>query len=214
MTEALTNKLLHNIKRSGLIEEDRLKSFLIKAATDQGGALPDDPQELSALFVAEGLITEWQAKKLLAGKHRGFLLGKYKLQGEVGKGGMSAVYLAEHLLMRRQVAIKVLPKSRVKDASYLERFRLEARAVAKLDDPHIVRAFDIDNEGDVHYIVMEYIEGPDLHRLVTDNGPLDADTAADYTAQAAIGLAHAHEKNLVHRDIKPANLLVDKSETV
>jgi serine/threonine-protein kinase len=102
----------------------------------------------------------------------------------------------------------------VKDSSYLERFRLEARAVAKLDDPHIVRAFDIDNEGDLHYIVMEYVDGQDLHRLVAQNGPLLPDVAADYIAQAATGLAHAHEKNLVHRDIKPANLLVDRSETV
>jgi len=214
MPEATQNKLIHDIQRSGLIEEDDLKSFLKKAAAERGGALPQDPEKLIQIFIDAGKLTDWQAKKLLAGKYKGFRLGKYKLLGEVGKGGMSAVYLAEHILMRRRVAIKVLPKSRVKDSSYLERFRLEARAVAKLDDPHIVRAFDIDNEGDTHYIVMEYVDGQDLHRLVSQDGPLDPDTAADYIAQAAIGLAHAHEKNLVHRDIKPANLLVDRSGTV
>ena len=77
---------------------------------------------------------------------------------------MSSVYLAEHELMKRRVAIKVLPKNRVGDSSYLERFRLEARAVARLDDPNIVRAYDIDNEGDIHYIVMEYVDGQDLHQ--------------------------------------------------
>jgi len=116
--------------------------------------------------------------------------------------------------MRRRVAIKVLPTSRVNDSSYLERFRLEARAVAKLDDPNIVRAYDIDNEDKVHYIVMEYVEGQDLHQVVVANGPLDFDTAADYVAQVASGLQHAHEMGLVHRDIKPANCLVDRHSTV
>lgn len=214
MAEALTTKLIELVKRSELVSDDQLESFLTKLAAERGGSLPEAPEEMVDQMVAAGLLTEWQSKKLLAGKYRGFRLGKYKLLGEVGKGGMSAVYLAEHILMRRQVAIKVLPKARVKDASYLDRFRLEARAVAKLDDPHIVRAFDIDNDGDTHYIVMEYVDGPDLHRVVSQNGPLDADTAADYIAQAATGLAHAHEKNLIHRDIKPANLLVDRTQTV
>ncbi|QDU57160.1 serine/threonine protein kinase [Aeoliella mucimassa] len=214
MPEAITNKLLHDLRRSELIEDDQLEAFLKQLASRHGGSVPDAPEVIAGELVANGLLTEWQSKKLLAGKYKGFRLGKYKLLGEVGKGGMSAVYLAEHILMRRRVAIKVLPKARVKDSSYLERFRLEARAVAKLDDPHIVRAFDIDNEGDTHYIVMEYVDGQDLHRLVSQNGPLDPDTAADYIAQAATGLAHAHEKELVHRDIKPANLLVDRAQTV
>ena len=120
-------------------------------------------------MIEAGLITRWQADKLLAGKHKGFRLGKYKLLGQIGKGGMSSVYLAEHELMKRRVAIKVLPQNRVNDSSYLERFRLEARAVAKLDDPNIVRAYDIDNEGNIHYIVMEYVDGQDLHQIVSQN---------------------------------------------
>jgi len=127
---------------------------------------------------------------------------------------MSSVYLAEHELMKRRVAVKVLPQNRVGDASYLERFRLEARAVAKLDDPNIVRAYDIDNEGNIHYIVMEYVEGQDLHQIVSQQGPLDYDVAADYIAQVASALQHAHQMGLVHRDIKPANCLVDRHETV
>jgi serine/threonine protein kinase len=165
-------------------------------------------------MIEAGLITRWQADKLLAGKHKGFRLGKYKLLGQIGKGGMSSVYLAEHELMKRRVAIKVLPQNRVNDSSYLERFRLEARAVAKLDDPNIVRAYDIDNEANIHYIVMEYVEGQDLHQLVAGQGPMDYDTAADYIAQVANGLQHAHEMGLVHRDIKPANCLVDRHGTV
>ncbi|WP_231953977.1 serine/threonine-protein kinase [Pirellulimonas nuda] len=207
-----TDKLVELVRKSGLVESDRLDAFLAKA-TAEHGALPAD-KRLAELMVTAGMLTPWQTEKLLAGKHRGFRIGKYKLLGQIGKGGMSSVYLAEHILMRRRVAIKVLPQNRVKDASYLERFQLEARAVARLDDPNIVRAFDIDNEANVHYIVMEYVDGSDLHQHVSKHGTLDYDTAADFIAQAANGLAHAHEMGLVHRDIKPANLLLDKRGTV
>ncbi|MBX3432677.1 MAG: protein kinase [Pirellulales bacterium] len=165
-------------------------------------------------MISTGLLTEWQCEKLLAGKHKGFILGKYKLLRHLGKGGMSQVYLAEHMLMKRKVAIKVLPQNRVEDSSYLERFRIEARAAAKLDDPNIVRAYDIDHHDKTHYLVMEYVEGRDLHILVREVGPLDYVMAADYIAQAARGLAHAHDMGLVHRDIKPANCLVDNHHVV
>ncbi|MEM9185162.1 MAG: serine/threonine-protein kinase [Planctomycetota bacterium] len=214
MAELTANKLLELIKRSGLVDEDRLTAFLDKQRAKSGGTLAEDHAVLADLFINAGLLTQWQADKLLAGKHKGFRLGKYKLLGQIGKGGMSSVYLAEHTMMRRRVAIKVLPTARVEDASYLERFQLEARAVARLDDPNIVRAFDIDNEGKVHYIVMEYVDGQDLHQLVGERGPLAYETAADYVAQAASGLQHAHEMGLVHRDIKPANCLLDKHSTV
>ena len=214
MTKVAANKLLDLVRRSGLVDEAKLTSFLEKTARSHGDAVFEDLPRLAELMIQEGLLTRWQADKLLAGKHKGFRLGKYKLLGQIGKGGMSSVYLAEHELMKRRVAVKVLPRNRVNDSSYLERFRLEARAVAKLDDPNIVRAYDIDNEGDVHYIVMEYVDGQDLHQIVAGQGPLDFDTAADYIAQVANGLQHAHEMGLVHRDIKPANCLVDRHGTV
>ena len=91
-------------------------------------------------------LTRWQAEKLLNGKHRGFFLGKYRLLSLLGKGGMSSVYLAEHVVMRRRCAIKVLPTNRVNDTSYLGRFHREAQAVAALDHPNIVRAYDVDKE--------------------------------------------------------------------
>jgi serine/threonine protein kinase len=214
MTKVTANKLLDLVRRSGLVDEPRLTTFLDKATAEHGDGLLDDQDRLAELLIRAGLLTRWQADKLLAGKHKGFRLGKYKLLGQIGKGGMSSVYLAEHEMMKRRVAIKVLPQNRVEDASYLERFRLEARAVARLDDPHIVRAYDIDNEGNIHYIVMEYVEGQDLHQSVSQNGPLPYDAAADYIAQVASGLQHAHEMGMVHRDIKPANCLLDKNQTV
>lgn len=214
MTKVTTNKLVDLLRRSNLVDEAKLTAFLEKATAAHGEAALEDQNRLAELLIEENLITRWQADKLLAGKHKGFRLGSYKLLGQIGKGGMSTVYLAEHELMRARRAIKVLPQNRVNDSSYLERFRLEARAVAKLDDPNIVRAYDIANEGNIHYIVMEYVEGQDLHQVVVSQGPLDYDTAADYIAQVANGLQHAHEMGLVHRDIKPANCLVDRHSTV
>ncbi|TWT36274.1 Serine/threonine-protein kinase PrkC [Posidoniimonas corsicana] len=214
MPELTANKLVELIRKSGLIKEGRLDDFLDELAQASGGALPEDNQVIVDRLIEAEMLTKWQSEKLLAGKHKGFRLGKYKLLGQIGKGGMSSVYLAEHVMMKRRVAIKVLPRNRVKDKSYLERFQLEARAVARLDDPNIVRAYDIDSEENVHYIVMEYVDGKDLHQIVAEHGPLDFITAADYIVQAANGLQHAHEMGLVHRDIKPANLLVDQHKVV
>lgn len=209
MSQVASDKLIELVKRSDLVPQKKLEKFLRELP-----AVPEEQEKLSSLLVEDGLLTQWQADKLLAGKHRGFRLGKYKLLGQIGKGGMSHVYLGEHVLMERQVAIKVLPRQRVKDKSYLARFELEARAAARLDDPNIVRVYDIDSDGDTHYIIMEYVKGRDLHQTVSQDGPLPFNTAANFIAQVAVGLQHAHEMGLVHRDIKPANCLVDPNNTV
>jgi len=213
MTKA-AQSFLDLVKRSQLVEEDQLEKFLAEFRAQNGDELPERQEALAEAFVEAKLLTQWQAEKLLAGKHRGFMLGKYKLLSQLGKGGMSTVYLAEHILMRARRAIKVLPRDRVKDSTYLDRFRLEARAAAKLDDPNIVRTYDIDNEGETHYIVMEHVEGQDLHQLVKEKGPLKFEATADYIAQVARGLNHAHDMGLVHRDIKPANCLLDNHGVV
>ncbi|MGC4004517.1 MAG: protein kinase [Pirellulales bacterium] len=209
MSSLTIDKFVEVVKRSGLVEDDRLDAVVESLTGQMSGEGADHALKLSDRLIADGLLTKWQTDQLLKGKHKGFFLGKYKLLGHLGTGGMSSVYLAEHLLMQRRVAIKVLPQSRVEDTSYLARFRREAQAAAALDHKNIVRAYDIDNEGKHHYIVMEYVEGRDLQNVVKGDGPLDYNRAADYIRQAAEGLQHAHEANLIHRDIKPANLLVD-----
>ncbi len=213
MSQGSADKLIDLVKKSDLVTPKKLNGFLETLAAREADALGNQ-ERIAELLIEDGLLTKWQADKLLAGKHRGFKLGKYKLLGQIGKGGMSHVYLAEHVLMERRVAIKVLPRQRVKDKSYLSRFQLEARAAARLDDPNIVRVFDIDNEGDTHYIVMEYVEGRDLHQTISQDGPLPYNTAVRYITQVSTGLQHAHEMGLVHRDIKPANCLVDKHKVV
>ena len=214
MAKLKVSKFLELIKRSGLVEDDQLTRVLTEIQIQRGGQLPEEAEALADRLVDSELLSRWQADNLLNGKHRGFILGKYKLLGHLGTGGMSSVYLAEHMLMKRQVAIKVLPPSKVEDTSYLERFNLEAQAAAALDDPNIVRAYDTDSDGKTHYLVMEYVDGSDLQSLVRDRGPIDYHRAVDYIAQAASGLAHAHQAGLIHRDVKPANLLVDTRGTV
>ncbi|MFO7902809.1 MAG: serine/threonine protein kinase [Planctomycetota bacterium] len=209
--ELNAHKLLDYVKRSKLVSQEQLEEVVCELRSRHGGQLPRDPAMLTRSLIDRGLISNWHAGNLLRGKYKGYFLGKYKLLGFLGKGGMSSVYLAEHTLMRRKQAIKVFPKKRLKDASYLERFKLEALATAALDHPNIVRAYDIDQEGDVHYLVMEYVSGRDLRTLVKAQGPLNYRDAGNYIAQAARGLQHAHDAGLIHRDVKPANLLLDNT---
>jgi tRNA A-37 threonylcarbamoyl transferase component Bud32 len=214
MAKITTKNLVELIKRSGLVEDAQAAQVLEPLKARHGGQLPDDANVVAEAFIQAGLVTRWHCDKLLDGKYKGFFLSKYKLLGHLGTGGMSSVYLAEHRVMHRRVAVKVLPKNRVEDSSYLARFHLEAKAAAALDHRNIVRAYDVDNEGDTHFIVMEYVEGKDLQSIVKQSGPLDFDLAANYTLQAAEGLQHAHEAGLIHRDVKPANLLVDEKGVV
>ena len=216
MPRISAESFLSLVQQSGLVESDRLQRE-VNDLEDQG----HDVGEASVLadsLIERDLLTEWQAEKLLRGKHKGFTLGKYRLRRLLGKGGMSSVYLAEHVLMRRQCAIKVLPIKRVDDTSYLARFHREARAVASLDHPNIVRAYDIDHESegekDIHFLVMEYVDGESLHEHVKDKGPLELDNTAEFFRQAALGLDNAHKNGLIHRDVKPGNLLIDRTDVV
>jgi serine/threonine protein kinase len=214
MGKLAVDRFLALVARSGLVEADRLATLERQWKSQASAQQLDDSEDCGAFFVSAGALTPWQCHKLLDGRHRGFMLGNYKLLDHLGSGGMSNVYLAEHVLMQRRVAIKVLPEHRVADASYLARFQFEGQAVAALDHPNIVRAYDLGSEGKIHYLVMEYVEGSDLEALVERAGPLPYHVAARYVLQAAEGLEHAHQAGLVHRDIKPANLLVDRQGTV
>ena len=201
------------MERSGIVPEDRLKTALAELSQKSNGK-PVKVDALTAHLIGTGLLTQWHCDKLLAGKYKGFFLGKYKLLGHLGTGGMSSVYLAEHKLSGQKRAIKVLPKKRVSDKSYLDRFYREGKAAASLNHPNIVRIYDICNSAETHYMVMEWVDGIDLYELVKKDGPLSFDDATNYIIQAAEGLAHAHQKNLVHRDIKPANLLLARDGVV
>jgi eukaryotic-like serine/threonine-protein kinase len=198
------------VKLSGLVEQDALEKTIAPWATMTGPL----PAELPAALVAADLLTEWQIEQIRKGKHKGFMLGKYKLLRLLGAGGMSSVYLAENPTLRQLVAIKVLPVKRVEQSSYLARFEREAQTAARLSHHNITRAFDLDTAGAIHFFVMEYVEGVDLHAKVKAEGPLSIRDTADFIRQAAVGLHYAHEEGLVHRDIKPANLMLDKKGAI
>jgi len=212
MSQSVTtiNTFVSLLRKSGLAEASKVDAVV--ASLDNLDAPISD--EVTKAFLDAKLITTWHLKQLLKGKHRGFFLERYKLLNELGKGGMSSVYLAEHTSMHLPVAIKVLPIKRVGEKSYLERFKREAKASFKLRHDNIAGATDFDHNGDLWYIVLDYIEGEDLHQKVKRAGPLPIRDAVEYIRQAACGLQYAHEEGFVHRDIKPANLMLDTKGTV
>jgi eukaryotic-like serine/threonine-protein kinase len=206
-------ELLELVRKSGVVEAKRLDAYLDQLSAS--GSVPTEPAKLAGLMIRDGVVTHFQAEQFLLGKWRRFTIGKYKVLEKLGSGGMGSVYLCEHKLMRRRVAVKILPTAKAEDPAALERFYREARAVAALDHPNIVRAYDIDQDDQLHFLVMEHVDGSNLQEIMKRTGPLDPVRASHYIRQAALGLQHAHEAaGLVHRDIKPGNILVDRNGIV
>ncbi len=162
-------------------------------------------------LVEAGLLTRFQAELLLVGRTHGFFLGQYKILDQLGQGGMGRVYKAVHMTMKRVVAIKVLAPQLVQTARAMKMFKHEVRAAAQLHHPNIITAFDANQLKGRHYLVMEYVDGPNLDQLVRQRTQLSVGLACEVIRQAAAGLQHAHELGLVHRDVKPANLLLKKA---
>jgi serine/threonine-protein kinase len=145
------------------------------------------------------------------------LAGRYRLDGEIGRGGMSTVYVAFDVVLERPVAIKLMHREIVSDSDQLERFRREARSVAQLSHPHIVTVIDAGEEPSEHgleaaaatpYIVFEHVDGETLKQLIRREGPLEITQAIAYAIEIARALGAAHERLIVHRDVKPQNVLV------
>ena len=201
------------LEKSGIIDEASLRSALKELSSRFKGQMVR-LEDLTKHLMDRQLITDWHCDKLLAGRYKGFFLGKYKLLNHLGSGGMSSVYLAMHRISGQLRAIKVLPRDKVEDKSYLDRFYREGKAAASLNHPNIVRMYDICAEDDRHFMVMEFVEGKDLYQMVKEGGPIHPTDAAKQIIQAASGLQHAHDRSLVHRDIKPANLLQSNDGTV
>ncbi|HWR31032.1 MAG TPA: protein kinase, partial [Negativicutes bacterium] len=132
----------------------------------------------------------------------GLLDGRYRLLERIGGGGMAEVYLAEDVLLTRRVAVKILRSQFIGDDDFVTRFRQEARAAARLSHPNIVSIFDVGCEADTHYIIMEYVAGETLKDLIKREGRLTPLAAAQFAAQIAAALKHAHENQIIHCDIK------------
>lgn len=203
-----TDQLLGNLRKSGLVPSDRLAAAVGVPRDDEGPGLVLDR------LVRERLLTPFQADRLRAGKYKGFILGDYVILDQLGGGGTGQVFLAEHNVMHRLAAIKVLTVSASADEVSRERFFREARATAVLDHANVIRVHDLRKDGNVHYLIMEYAGGISLQHLVKRLGPLPWNRAAAYVRQAALGLQHIHDHALIHRDVKPGNLLLTHDGTV
>ncbi len=195
--------------RSGLLTEDHLRSLVAELGRTQSFQ-PSEAEAwdraLADLAVKKGWLTEFQAREIVSGRTR-FRLGRYMVLDEIGRGGMGQVFLAEHLMLGRRVALKVLPRQKATEDSEAA-FRREMRMLARLDHEALVRAFDAGIDGGVHYLVTELIEGKNLNRFVKQFGPLNELDACSVVAQIARGLAYIHERKMVHRDIKPGNIVI------
>jgi hypothetical protein len=180
-------------------------------------ANPDLKDDLASFFAARSDF-ERQARAVLPGADTTAPAGelppeladhpRYRVRRLLGRGGMGAVYQAEHALMERPVALKVLRPGLLPDPDAVARFHQEVKAAARLQHPNIVAALDADQAGEVTFLVMEYVEGQSLSERIAAHGPLPAEEACEYVRQAALGLQHAHEQGMVHRDVKPHNLML------
>jgi serine/threonine protein kinase len=195
---------------SGLLSQQQLDDAIAGlAARTEGadiGAAPISDELLGLRLVELGYLNRWQVEQLKEGRTK-FNLGPYRIVNAIGQGGMGHVFKAEHKLLGRIEAIKVLPKSKSTPEA-VAAFQREIRAQAQLDHPNLVRVSYADFEGETYFFVTEYVPGTDLRKLVRRNGPLPYAIAATIIAQAAEGLHYAHRRGLVHRDVKPGNLLV------
>jgi serine/threonine protein kinase len=174
---------------------------------------PPDGAALIAELARRGRLTSYQAEALRDRPPKPLLLSNYLLLEQIGAGGMGRVFKALHRRMERVVALKLLHERSLDSAEAVDRFHREVKAAARLHHPHIVTAFDADEDQGLHFLAMEYVDGPDLGKVVKQ-GPLPLERAMSYIAQAARGLAYAHGEGVVHRDIKPANLLLSSKGAV
>ncbi len=204
-------ELIQLIRKSGMVDEPKLAAYLQRRQYTRG--LPTDPRDFTDDMIRDGVLTNFQAEQFLLGKWRGFTIGKFKLLERVGVGGMGQVFLCEHMFMKKRVAVKVLPPAKADQPAALGRFYREARAAGGLDHANIVRTHDIDQDGNLHFIVMDYVDGPNLLEVVKKIGPVEIGRAISYTKQVAAGLDYAFRNGIIHRDIKPGNVLLDRKGT-
>src|SRR5262245_19895262 len=192
--------LLDVLRHGGLLDRDQRKEAERLAASRPSA------QALAAALVGKGLLTQYQADELAAGRGAGLAVGSYVLLEKLGKGGMGQVFRARDVLLHRPAALKLILPERLGDGQARERFLREIRAAALLSHPNVVTIYHAGQAGATFYLAMELLTGHNLAEYLARRGPLPLPEACDYARQAALGLQHAHEKGLVHRDVKPHNL--------
>ncbi len=173
-----------------------------------------DPKPFVRKLVEDKKLTAFQASAILQDRGHALRIGDYIVLEKLGSGGMGSVFKAHHRIMKRTVAIKVLHAAATKNPRIVGRFYREVEAMAQLNHPNIVTAFDAGEHHGGIFLVMQFIHGMDIAHVLKMNGPLPLQQAVNCTLQAARGLAYAHDHGITHRDIKPGNLLVDADGSV
>ena len=207
-----------------LLKLQLLSSSFSDQLLRQSGAQMSDienEEQLGRALVQAGLLTEYQLDRVLVGTTHGLVFGNHRVLNRLGAGSMGVIFLAEHMLMKRQVAVKVVPVDDDCPSSVLERFYSEVRVLADLHHPNIVSAIDAGKLPPASkampallYLVMELVRGGDLEEHVELHGPVEVSQACEWIRQAACGLQEAHDRHLIHRDVKPSNLLLDEQSQV
>jgi serine/threonine protein kinase len=166
-----------------------------------------DSERYARKLVKQGTLTQWQADQIVSGR-KNFVMGEYRLLELAGRGGMGAVFKAEHVRLKRIVALKTLAPELVNQPAQVARFQKEIEAASALESPNVVRALDAIRVGKTYVLVMEFVDGEPLSTVGKRRGRIEIGEACEYIRQAALGLQHAHERGMVHRDIKPGNLIL------
>jgi serine/threonine protein kinase len=200
-------EFLSNLSQSGLLSPLDVAVVRKRSSSDPAAS---DLTSVITWLVKEHKLTHYQAQVLARGKGGVLILGNYIILEKLGQGGMGAVFKARHRRMNRLVALKVLPEALASIPEAIARFQREVQAAATLHHPNIATAYDADEAAGLHFLVMEYVEGPTLSAYVKATGPMPLAAAVGLVAQTARGLAAAHAAGIVHRDVKPSNLIVNR----
>lgn len=204
-------ELLKSLSDSGLLSESALSTLQDSPADGRQFSSADD---FARDLVKQGHLTKLQAAAALQGKTKNLIFGDYVVLEKLGSGGMGQVFKARHKPTEKLVALKVLSAEAVKNRRLVERFKKEAKAVARLKHPNIVRAYEAGKINRIRYLVMEFVDGENMLDRVKRKGQLSVDETVSCVLQAARGLEYAHQKGIVHRDIKPSNFMRDRKGRV
>ncbi|MCA9213037.1 MAG: protein kinase [Planctomycetales bacterium] len=208
-TDVTVSEFVDQAKQKGLLTDEQLKTvsrFLEDKALDQNDN--ETAKELAERLVRDNALTAYQARVILQRGNSPLLLDRYIILDTIGSGGMGLVFKAFHRSMERTVALKVLPEFAVDSKEKVARFQREIRAAAKLSHPNVVTALDAHESNGTHFLVMEYVDGKNLHDCVQANGPFSAADAKQIVLQVAAGLGEAHHRGIIHRDVKPTNVML------
>jgi serine/threonine protein kinase len=211
--------LLQELIELSLVDLAAIKDFFAVSADKLSGLTTRE--RTAAALVHAGLLTEYQRERVVTGNTSGLAFGGYRILDRLGGGSASVVFLGEHVLLQRRVAIKVLAVDETVPPELLRRFHSEMQALASIDHPHVVGAFDAGMftptgtaQSTMHYLVLELVTGGDLEHFIYDHGPQPVARACEWARQVASGLQAAHNHHLIHRDLKPSNLLLTNDRRI